>query len=139
MGYKTDTEMIFYVLQLFNQLSTTIGLTLPANFSRTSQFYAAIIRLDNVLLAKELDKADNDASDKPSVVLRDVSFDLGNREILQNISMTITKPGLTMVTGAVGSGKSSLLKIILQDYQPVKTGKNDLHRLFKMVKLNTKI
>lgn len=124
MGYTTNTELIFYILQLFNQVNTNFGITLPANFSRTAQFYAAVIRLDRVLHCRELEKAEGEGAEKrPAVFLKNVSFNLENKQILKRISLSVTKPGLTLITGSVGSGKSSLLKIILRDFQPVAEGK----------------
>lgn len=122
MGYTTNTELIFYVLSLFHQLTMQFGFSLPMNFSRTAQLYASLLRLNNVLQAEELNKTDDKTTEKPSVVMKEVSFRLANKDILEGISMNISNPGLTVVTGSVGSGKSSLLKVILHDYHPVSKG-----------------
>lgn len=123
MGYETNTELIFYLLQLFKHLSNTFGSTLPANFTKTAQLYACIIRLNEVLQADEITKCDTEYYEKPSIILENVCYHIGNKTILNGITMSITNPGLTIVTGPVGSGKSSLLKIILRDYQPLMKGK----------------
>lgn len=123
MGYHTNAELIFYILQLFNHLANSFGSTLPANFTKTAQFWASAVRLNKLLQAEELRKYEYVYEEKPSVVLRDISFQLGARDILSDISLQITSPGLTVVTGSVGSGKSTLLKVILRDYQPLKGGK----------------
>lgn len=123
MGYQTSTELIFYILQLFNHMSSSFGSVLPANFTKSAQFYASVVRLNKVLQAEELVKFDNEFAEMPVVFVKNVLFEMENREILRNVSMSITYPGLNVVTGSVGSGKSSLLKIILRDYQPLKEGK----------------
>lgn len=123
MGYSTNAELIFYVLNLFNQLNFQFGHSLPINFSKTAQLYASLFRLNKVLQAEELHKTDDESTEKPLVLMKDASFGLGNKDILKGVSINITKPGLTVVTGPVGSGKTSLLKIILQDYNPVTDGK----------------
>lgn len=124
MGYKTNTELIFYVNSLFSQLNMQFGVSLPSNFSRAAQLYVSLVRLNKVLQAEELKKTEDDELvEKPSVLMKDVSFTYDNKEILKGIAMNITNPGLTVVTGPVGSGKSALLKVLLQDYQPVTEGK----------------
>lgn len=60
---------------------------------------------------------------KPTISLTNVHFNIGNKQILHDISMNISRPGLIVITGSVGSGKSSLLKVILRDYQPINRGK----------------
>lgn len=123
MGYETSTELIFYVLSLFHQLNMQFGLSLPINFSKTAQLYASLIRLNKVLQAEELKKSDDETTEKPLILLKEVSFRLSNKDILEGVSINISNSGLTVVTGPVGSGKSSLLKVILQDYNPVSKGK----------------
>lgn len=129
MGYQTSVELIFYILQLFNQLSHTFGSTLPKNFSKVAQFCACVKRLDDVFNGEEMEKFASERTPKPTVSLSSVCFNAGNKQILKDISMDISRPGLVVVTGSVGSGKSSLLKVILKDYQPINRGKanNDNH------------
>lgn len=123
LGYKTNTELIYYVLNLFNTLNMQFGFSLPINFSRTAQLYASFQRLNKVLQCDELKKSTDTATEKSVVSIENMTFRLGNKTILNGISMNVNYPGLTVVTGPVGSGKSSLLKIILQDYQPISEGK----------------
>lgn len=127
MGYKTNTELIFYVLSLFHQLNMQFGISLPINFSKTAQLYASLIRLNKVLQAEELKKSDDESTEKPLILLKEVSFRLSNKDILEGISVNISNFGLTVVTGPVGSGKSSVLKVILQDYNPISKGKKIFH------------
>lgn len=124
MGYDLNTELIFYILQIFNHLSRTFGNTLPNNFSKVAQFCASITRLEKVFQTEEMEKFTSQYEKLPSVVLKNVSFGIENTHILKNVSFTIRKPGLIVVTGPVGSGKTSLLKVILRDYQPVTEGES---------------
>ena len=54
--------------------------------------------------------------------LKDVSFEVtdkkGQKEILNNINLTIDDHKLIVITGPNGSGKSTLAKIIAGIYQP---------------------
>lgn len=123
MGYDPNTETIYYILQLFSQIANNIGTVLPSNMSRASQLYSSVLRLSKVLKAEEMTKFESVLVTKPYVLLRNVYFDLGHKEILKGISMKIDEPSLTVVTGAVGSGKTTLLKLILHEYQLVKEGR----------------
>lgn len=117
MGNEANTELIFYILSLFNQLTMAFGRTLPLNFSRTAQFFASLMRLDKTLRADELEKTSSECVDKPSIMLRGVTLRLNNKTVLDGITVSVSEPGLTVVTGPVGSGKSSLLKVILREYE----------------------
>lgn len=138
MGFKTNTEMIFYLLQLFNQLSKSFGNLLPENFSRIAQFSASVTRLDKVLHDGELQMFDNEEVEKPNITLKNVHFELGKKTILDSVTLSISKPGLTVVTGCVGSGKTSLLKIFARDYQPATKGeKLDVIHIIIMLIIHT--
>lgn len=126
LGYTPDAETIFYLLNLFNQINSQFGLSLPLYFSRSVQLSASLQRLNKVLHADELQKSGQEflREDKPCIILNNVSLTLGKSNILEQIVMKITRPGIHLIIGPVGSGKSSLLKIILQEYHPVSEGKN---------------
>jgi ABC-type bacteriocin/lantibiotic exporter with double-glycine peptidase domain len=49
------------------------------------------------------------------VVIKDATFSLDDKKILQNISLKIKRGQFIAIVGKVGSGKSSLLSAILGD------------------------
>lgn len=122
MGYTTNTELIFYVLSIFHQLTLSFGIYIPINISKVAEFRAAFIRLNKLLQSGEIQQHEENLSGKPSIYLKDVTVHIKEKEILSSVNLKVTDPSLTLVTGAVGSGKSSLLKAILQDY-PRSKGK----------------
>lgn len=122
MGYETNTELIYYVSSLFSQLNMQFGVAVPNAFVRIAQIIVSIQRLNKVLQADELERPEDESTEKPIVLMKDVGFKLGNKDILSGITMNIFNPGLTVVTGPVGAGKSSLLRVILKDYYPVSEG-----------------
>lgn len=125
LGYSVDAELIFYTLSLFSQINSQFGLSLPLYFSRTVQLSASLQRLDKVMQADEMRQGQEKCfgSEKPSIKLINVSINLMNKNALEQISLNISNPGLHIVTGPVGSGKTSLLKVILKEYDPVAEGK----------------
>nr|XP_023014084.1 probable multidrug resistance-associated protein lethal(2)03659 [Leptinotarsa decemlineata] len=121
-GYAPETELIFYILSIFKDLNHVLGIIIPWGLAKAAEVYASIIRINKVLLAEELHQkyGSDEPTDKPLVEVKDVTVHIKDVKILRNVSFG-TRTGLTIVTGAVGSGKSSLLKTILQDY-PLSTG-----------------
>ncbi|KAJ8925147.1 hypothetical protein NQ315_001332 [Exocentrus adspersus] len=119
LGYTTNTELIFYVLSIFHQLQVSFGIIIPMNLSKIADFRAAFIRLDKMLQAGEIEAVEENLGN-PSIYLKDVSVHIRDKEILKDVSLKVTTSSLILVTGAVGSGKSSLLKAILQDYPKSK-------------------
>ncbi|CAH1183388.1 unnamed protein product [Phaedon cochleariae] len=117
LGYTPEAELIFYVLTLYRDLNHTLGIILPLGLGRAAEVYTSIVRIDKVLNGEELhpEYKRDEASATPLVELKDAAVKIRDAIILKGISLSI-KPGVTMVTGTVGSGKSSLLKAILQDY-----------------------
>src|SRR5690625_3864843 len=49
---------------------------------------------------------------KPILELKDLSFEIEERKILENVSFSIDKGEFVTLTGPSGSGKSTLLKLI---------------------------
>lgn len=115
MGFNPDTETIFYILNLFQTLASCLSLSIPANISNAAQIRAGFHRIMIVLRSSEIEKEVNSSEGEPYVKIKDVSVKLDQREVLTNISLELSKPVLIAVTGAVGSGKSLLLKLILKD------------------------
>lgn len=121
MGYNPDTETIFYILNLFQSLSAGLSWNLPANFSSAAHIRASFERLNRALRAEEIEKYVNSCEGEAYVKVRHATVNIGKKEILRDVSVELLKPALTVITGNVGSGKSSVLKLILGDL-PINTG-----------------
>lgn len=125
MGYTTNTEMVFYMISLFKDLEYNLGTLIPWGMGQAAQLHSSVVRINRVLVGEELKyfPVVKDKVSDPHVEIKNADVQIQDHEILKNINYT-TNSGLTIVTGAVGSGKSSFLKAILQDY-PLSNGKVD--------------
>ena len=54
----------------------------------------------------------------PALILQNVSFSYGDRQVLRNISLRIEKGQRVVLLGRSGSGKSTLLRLIAGELQP---------------------
>nr|XP_023020199.1 probable multidrug resistance-associated protein lethal(2)03659 [Leptinotarsa decemlineata] len=122
MGYSVNTELMFYIIALFKELEYNLGGLIPYSMGRAAEVYSALTRINTVLTAEELPSKSSSkaATSGPIVEVRGANVNIGNSLILEDITFRTTA-GLTLVTGSVGSGKSSLLKTLLQDY-PLSSG-----------------
>ncbi|KAJ8943026.1 hypothetical protein NQ314_009842 [Rhamnusium bicolor] len=115
-----SAEVMFYIMKCFETLKHTIAHSVSHGMSRLAELSASLNRIDAVLAAEELNEKIEEPTSKPKVHLKDIKVCIKDKIVLQNITLTI-QGGLNVVTGQLGSGKSSLIKVILNDY-PVDEG-----------------
>ncbi|XP_074031341.1 LOW QUALITY PROTEIN: probable multidrug resistance-associated protein lethal(2)03659 [Leptinotarsa decemlineata] len=119
MGFPTDTTLLFYLVSNLKHLKQALGNLVARNITIVAQCYAAVTRIKRLMNAGELHPKIGVQSE-PKIHLKKGTVRLEHKELLKNITFR-AGPGLTVVTGRVGSGKSLLLKTILQEY-PLESG-----------------
>ncbi|CAH0553606.1 unnamed protein product [Brassicogethes aeneus] len=116
---NASPELIFYIVACYKNLKWSMEYLIPTSLAQASVLYASAKRINLLLQAEEMKKAEGSGSDEitsePKVELKGVMVKIKDMIILQDVSLSLSA-GLTLVTGNVGSGKSSLVKTILQDY-----------------------
>lgn len=122
MGNNLDAETIFFILSLYQPLAANLSGNLPLNFNIIAQVRAAFVRLNRALRTEEVEMYENNCEGEAYVKVVHASVVIGKEEILKDVSLELLRPGLTIITGNVGSGKSSVLKLILGDL-PINTGR----------------
>ncbi|XP_066159001.1 probable multidrug resistance-associated protein lethal(2)03659 [Euwallacea fornicatus] len=120
LGYATTTELVFYVLSIFREIKHAAGIVIPLGLTHFAEFYASVTRISKLLQIEEHYIPVNVIEGKPKIVFQDVVVSIHNENILKNLSFNINTSGLNVITGPVGSGKSSILKTILGDYAASK-------------------
>lgn len=123
LGNVISAEILYFIITTFQNLTYGLSILFPIGVYYTAELKSAIKRIGNVLKAMDVveDNYKNTEGDIPKILLTRVTVEVNDKIILDDIDLEITR-GLNLITGPVGSGKSFLLKTILQNYEP-KEGK----------------
>lgn len=121
-GYSLNAKTVFYIVSTFKELKYVLGILLPSCLGNATELYSSVIRINKILNGEELKTNMNTAlpTEKPVIQLRDAVVRIKNIQVLNGVTLSVNS-GLTVITGIVGSGKSVLLKTIVQDY-PLSRG-----------------
>lgn len=134
LGNTPDIETLFYILTIFQQMANSFSLNIPSNLSYAAQLQASIQRINYVLQSDDdcdrrgIESNQNQIDGVVFVSISNVTIKIMQEIVLRDICLDLKKQSLIFVTGAVGSGKSSLLKLLLKDYYPSEG--NFLSKLF---------
>ncbi|XP_017777137.1 PREDICTED: probable multidrug resistance-associated protein lethal(2)03659 [Nicrophorus vespilloides] len=124
MGHSITAEKVFAVTTIYNVMRSMATAELPFSITAIAEVHISIKRIQEFLTYSELPVQKTSSSD-PKIKLTGVSAkwsEESGKNHLSNISLEISKPQLFSVIGAVGSGKTSLLNVILQEL-PILSGK----------------
>ncbi|XP_056630497.1 ATP-binding cassette sub-family C member 4-like [Diorhabda sublineata] len=119
-GMSTDASVIFYILSNYRGLRTWMVFVVPYGMGVGSEFVSSYKRISKTLQSEELEPHETSYAEKPLIQITKANVKIKENRILKDINLKLTS-GLTIITGPVGSGKSSLLKVILKDY-PLESG-----------------
>ncbi len=120
-GGKSDPETVIAFMQYFTQISMAM-MALSRMFVMYTKCAASARRVSEVLNAPE-DLVVQSEADYPvkateaHIEFEDVSFSyLGRRNNMEHISFTLPRGGSLGIIGATGSGKSTLVKLLMRFY-----------------------
>ena len=120
-GGTSDPETVIAFMQYFTQISMAM-MALSRMFVMYTKCSASARRISEVLDAPE-DLVVQSEADYPGkqtdahIEFEDVSFSyLGRRNNLEHISFSLPRGGSLGIIGATGSGKSTLVKLLLRFY-----------------------
>jgi ATP-binding cassette subfamily B protein len=118
--------MMMSISYIIGQLSGPIGQVI--GFSQSLQDAKISLERLNEINNKEEEVTDVNAKisslpDEGDLVLENVSFSYDGAErdyVLEDLSLTIPKGKVTAIVGASGSGKTTVVKLLLGFYPPIK-------------------
>lgn len=114
LGNHLTPDKVFSISQLFNILQTSMIIYFSSAVARCAECYSAIKRIEAFLLLREKDFTSVKYSSKRNLTIQNLkaSWDDDGFQ-LKNICTKIKANSLCAIVGPVGSGKSSLLNLIL--------------------------
>lgn len=111
---------------MYNTIKLIMTETLPKALTGLGEIYVSVQRIQELLIAQEIEPMvkDNDPANRNfGVYLEDLTAkwsENSSDDTLSDINLTVIERQLVAVVGSVGSGKSSLLQVILKELP--KTG-----------------
>ncbi|CAG9825249.1 unnamed protein product [Phaedon cochleariae] len=123
-GENLSAELIYYLMTLFLRIRHALTVAIPKGVVVTGELVAAIDRIESLLNANEIQEQRENRKiyqEEPRILLTDLTIATDREVILENTTLCIGS-GLTVITGPVGCGKTSLLKVLLGEH-PVRDGK----------------
>ncbi|RZB40851.1 ABC tran domain containing protein [Asbolus verrucosus] len=117
-GNNITAEVAFFVVSCCDMLILGLSFSFLKGLYFTAELASCIKRLQNLFdLPNCKIKPEVNVKTLPIIRFDNVALKIGDKEIFPQFNLQIEK-GLTLITGRVSSGKTSLLKLILQEYQP---------------------
>ena len=115
-------KISFGMLTAFLQLVSQLRLPLQNISSILPRYYAIIASTERL---SEIEQLENEELSEPSISEEflsiegnNITFRYGDDSVLKDFSFKIKKGDITAITGASGTGKSTLFKLILGLYEP---------------------
>nr|CAH7746327.1 unnamed protein product [Callosobruchus chinensis] len=152
-GKYITAEKVFAITVIYNALKTVITILFSLSLSSIAEVHVSITRVQEILSLEEngeedpldisekgkKDKASNGVThtklnvikredEPPKIELEKVCaswLEDGTEDTLCNISLEVSPRQLVAIVGPVGSGKSSILSLLLNE-MPLKSGKMDV-------------
>jgi ATP-binding cassette, subfamily B, bacterial IrtB/YbtQ len=115
LTYTTEASITLPVFVAFliigYRLYTPLQL-LMASYAELNYMNVSVERIRQLLEAPLQDAGKNSQPEKYDIAFENVSFSYTDRDILQDVSLTIPEKRLTALVGASGSGKTTITNLI---------------------------
>jgi ATP-binding cassette subfamily C (CFTR/MRP) protein 4 len=110
---------MFFLIHSLNILSESLKTGIPRGMHEVIKLFVVIRRIEQFLkIANVQLPSERDCKNEPfvNITLSNLSVYVKNQKIFENINLDICNR-LNILTGSIGSGKSVLMQILLQEYQ----------------------
>jgi ATP-binding cassette subfamily C (CFTR/MRP) protein 4 len=121
LGNEIKVETIFFLITSMESLDFAYKRGIPRGMHETVKLIAVLGRIGHffrTIDAQLASKHKNDEELPTKIILSNVDVFSRDHKILENINCEINN-GLTVITGSTASGKTLLLKVILEEYQSI--------------------
>ena len=112
--YGSILSVILLLMQ-FQQPLTSFSSVIPAYYARIASG-ERLYELENIPL--EESEGESNTTDFASVAFENVAFSYGREDIFIDANFLLKKGQIVCLTGASGSGKSTIFKLLLQVFKP---------------------
>ncbi|XP_043864283.1 ATP-binding cassette sub-family C member 4 isoform X2 [Drosophila mojavensis] len=133
MGQSITADFVFSVVIYYNTLQLVAAVYFPLAINLRAEAVVSIARVQTFLLQEEREKSlegprkGDTATDSLALNNINASWDKEKRQhTLRNVNLRIKKGQLCAIIGSVGSGKSSLLQLLLREL-PIIDGSLIVH------------
>ncbi|RZC39045.1 ABC membrane domain containing protein, partial [Asbolus verrucosus] len=117
-GGNLTGEVVYFTVNCYNIIERSLGTQFLKGLYFGAELIPCVKRIEILLAALEVDsKPENNGRMLPKISFNNKLLGSGSKKVFQNINLEIER-GLTLISGDINSGKSFLLKIILQECNP---------------------
>ncbi|ODM94951.1 Multidrug resistance-associated protein 4 [Orchesella cincta] len=123
-GGPLTADRVFYAIAVYNTVTHYMVFLVPGGIRAIGEIKGSLQRIQTFLMLEE--KPDNGNSYKrkagqsPEIKLSEVSASWSRsngRPVLSNVTCELVQNKLVLIVGRIGSGKTSLLRLILNELQ----------------------
>ncbi|CAG9858693.1 unnamed protein product [Phyllotreta striolata] len=120
LGNRISADLVFSISQAFNILQLMMAMYFPMALSMLEESLISLKRLQEFLLMEEKKSAKHiENIQNKGIILKGINASWSDdRRALKDIFLQIPPGSLCIVIGSVGSGKSSLLQVLLGELAP---------------------
>ncbi|KAH1014057.1 hypothetical protein HUJ04_002952 [Dendroctonus ponderosae] len=119
VGYRITADIVFSMAQYFNILQLAMAIVYPLAVSLSAETWVAIKRLEEILVLEEKEDIVIENLTERGISLHNITASwVPDVPVLKNIEVVIPEGKLCAIIGPVGSGKSSVLQLLIGELSP---------------------
>jgi ATP-binding cassette subfamily C (CFTR/MRP) protein 4 len=121
LGNQIRIETIFFLISSKQSLAVAVNKSIPRGMHEMIKLIAVLKRIGKFLRNMDTQPPSKHMNDKKipaKITLSNLDVFSREHKILENVNCEVDK-GLTVITGSTASGKTLLLKVILEEYHSV--------------------
>lgn len=109
-------EKTFIIIGCYHTLRMVLTISVPWFITQFAEARSAMKRIKEALLIENVPESSNNINDQEvKVIVKGATVDFLGQRILSDINLQVRSPSLIAITGNVGSGKSTMLKMLLNE------------------------